>query len=291
MVMFSFLSALATPLTARTTTAKTLAKCLCAPLALSFLALPATAPAEQMSDIVRIEVLDGGTTRRGTHMGALRLTLSEGWKTYWRAPGDAGIPPRFSWQGSRNVGAVAIRWPTPEVFLTSGFRTIGYHDQLVLPVEITPAKPGQPLRLKGRMELGICKDVCIPSELRFDQALKPDSPRNPAIVAALADRPWSAKEAGVQAATCALSPSRYGMELVARITMPSAGGEEVVVVEPGVPSLVTTETTTSRQGHQLTAKTEIISADGGPFAVDRSQMRITVLGQNRAVDIQGCTRH
>ncbi|AXT36065.1 hypothetical protein D1820_14405 [Phaeobacter sp. LSS9] len=284
MTTHPFLSVLATA-------ARSLAKGLCAPLALGLLTLPASTSAEQMSDIVQIEVLDGGPTRRGTHMGALRLTLSEGWKTYWRAPGDAGIPPRFSWRGSRNVGAVEIRWPTPEVFLTSGFRTIGYHDQLVLPIEITPAKPGQPLRLKGQMELGICKDVCIPSELRFDRPLQPDSRRDPAIVAALADRPWSAKEAGVQAATCAITPNRYGMELVARITMPSAGGDEIVVVEPGPPTLVTTETTTTRQGRHLTAKTEIISAEGGPFAVDRSQMRFTVLGRNHAVDIKGCTRH
>ncbi|MFS4582011.1 protein-disulfide reductase DsbD domain-containing protein [Phaeobacter sp. C3_T13_0] len=269
--------------------AKAVAKGGCAALAL--FALPTEAPAEQMSDIVQIEVLDGGTTRSGTHIGALRLTLADGWKTYWRAPGDAGIPPRFSWKGSRNVGSIEIRWPTPEVFLTSGYRTIGYHNQLVLPVEITPAKPNQPLRLKGRMELGVCKDVCIPSELRFDQALQPDSRRNPVIVAALADRPWSAKEAGVKAATCAIKPSRYGMELVARIAMPSAGGEEVVVVEPGSPSQVTTETIVTRQGRELIAKTEIISADGSAFAVDRSQMRFTVLGRNHAVDIQGCNRH
>ncbi|APG48423.1 protein-disulfide reductase DsbD domain-containing protein [Phaeobacter porticola] len=255
------------------------------------LTLPAATQAEQMSDIVQLQILDGGATKRGTQMGALRLTLSQGWKTYWRAPGDAGIPPQFSWKGSRNIASVSIKWPTPDVFLTSGFRTIGYHDQLVLPVEITPANPGQPVRLKGRMQLGICNDICVPAELRFDQDLKPGSRRNPAIVAALADRPLSAKEAGVRTASCDLKPSRYGMELTAHITMPPAGGQEVVVIEPGAPTLATTETTTKRQGNQLTARTEIISADGGPFAVDRSQMRFTVLGSNRAVDIHGCTRH
>ena len=134
-------------------------------------ALPAAALAERMEDIVQLEILDGGITRSGTHMGAIRLTLSEGWKTYWRAPGDAGIPPQFTWAGSQNVGAVSIKWPTPDVFLTSGFRTIGYHDQLILPLRITPEKPGRPVRLKGRMELGICKDVCVPSELSFDHQL------------------------------------------------------------------------------------------------------------------------
>lgn len=254
-------------------------------------ALPAAALAERMEDIVQLEILDGGITRSGTHMGAIRLTLSEGWKTYWRAPGDAGIPPQFTWAGSQNVGAVSIKWPTPDVFLTSGFRTIGYHDQLVLPVEITPAKAGVPIKLKGRMELGICKDVCIPSELTFEQALNPKSSKNPAIVAALADQPLSAREAGVRHASCDIVPSRYGMQLKARIAMPSAGGEEVVVIEPGAPNLATTETTTTRSGDQLVAQTEIVSADGGIFAMDRSQLRFTVLGRNHAVDIRGCTRH
>ncbi len=241
------------------------------------------------SDIVQVEVLDGGMTSRGTHMGALRITLQPGWKTYWRAPGDAGIPPSFSWRGARNVGGLSITWPSPEVFLTSGYRTIGYHDQLVLPLEITPATPGKPVRLKGRMQLGVCKDVCVPAELKFDQELDGSAGLHPAIAAAMASRPWSAKEAGVRKATCSLRPSQYGMTVTARISMPSAGGEEVAVIEPGNPKLYAGETKTRREGGQLVAETEFLPADGSPYAIDRSQLRITVLGKNHAVDIQGCS--
>ncbi len=241
------------------------------------------------SDLVQIEVLDGGLTSRGTYLGALRLTLSDGWKTYWRAPGDAGIPPSFSWRGSRNVGAVSITWPTPEVFSTSGFRTIGYHDQLVLPIEIEPQRPDVPVRLKGRMELGICKDVCVPSELRFDHRVDTDADRNPVIVAALASRPYSASEAGVTSATCSLRPGQFGIEVQARITMPSAGGDEVAVIEPGTPHMIAGETRTERRGGTLLASTEFLPATNGtPAAIDRSHLRITVLGRSHAVDIQGC---
>ncbi|KIC24616.1 hypothetical protein GC1_11345 [Leisingera sp. ANG1] len=250
--------------------------------------LPAFAGAAD-GDIVQVEVLDGGMTSRGTHLGALRITLQPGWKTYWRAPGDAGIPPSFSWRGARNVGGLSITWPSPEVFLTSGYRTIGYHDQLVLPVEITPETPGKPVRLKGRMQLGVCKDVCVPAELKFDHELDSSAGRNPAIAAAMASRPWSAKEAGVRKATCSLRPSQYGMTVTARISMPSAGGEEVAVIEPGNPKLYAGETTTRRDGGQLVAETEFLPADGNAYAIDRSQLRITVLGKNHAVDIQGCS--
>ncbi|WZK90968.1 protein-disulfide reductase DsbD family protein [Aliisedimentitalea scapharcae] len=242
-----------------------------------------------LDDLVKIEVLDGGATQSGTYRAALRLTLADGWKTYWRSPGDAGIPPSFSWRGSRNLGNIAITWPTPQVFSTSGMQTIGYVDQLTLPIEITPDTTGRPIRLKGRMELGICKDVCVPSELKFDHTLDLDADRNPSILAALAARPYSSAEAGVTAATCRLKPTRNGMQVEARISMPSTGGTEVAVIEPGSPDIWASHTASERHGNTLVATTELIHSSGEPYALDRSQIRITVLGRNHAVDIQGCT--
>ncbi len=243
-----------------------------------------------MDELVQVEILDGGVSPDGTYIGALRLTLRDGWKTYWRAPGEAGIPPSFTWRGSRNVGEMSMTWPTPEVFLTSGYQTIGYHHQLVLPIEITPERPGRPVRLKGRMELGICKDICVPSELSFDHQLDSAAPRNPAIVAAIAARPFSAREARVSASTCRLTPTKYGIEVEARITMPSAGGTEVAVIEAGSPHLFAGATTTRRSGGTLVATSELLPTRAGSLAaVDRSQLRITVLGQKHAVDISGCT--
>lgn len=251
------------------------------------LALPAAA-GDGIGNPVRLEVLEGGLTPRGTYMAALHLSLSDGWKTYWRAPGDAGIPPLFDWRGSRNVGAVSITWPAPEVFEQNGMRSIGYSHELVLPVEITPTRADKPVRLRGEMELGVCKDICIPSALAFDRHLDAGAARNPAIAAALAQRPYSAVEAGVRATTCRLTPTADGMQIEARIAMPSAGGREYAVIEPGNPQLWASETRTRRDGDTLVATGELVNQGGGTFALDRSQIRITVLGRDRAVDIQGC---
>lgn len=259
------------------------------------LGLPASLHAQSIlpggtDELVQLEILDGGMTARGTYVGALRLTLKDGWKTYWRSPGDAGIPPQFNWRGSRNIGEMSMTWPAPEIFSTSGYQTIGYHDQLVLPIEITPENPNRPVRVKGRMELGICKDVCVPSELSFDHQLTGEGGKNPAIVAAIASRPYSAREAGVTATTCRLKPTKYGIEVEARITMPSAGGKEVAVIEPGSPHLYAGATASQRSGKTLVATAELMPATQGTVAsVDRSQLRITVLGKNHAVDISGCT--
>ncbi len=249
----------------------------------------APAFAQGVDQLVQLEILDGGKTADGTYQGALRLTLKDGWKTYWRAPGDAGIPPQFDWSRSGNVGGVEITWPAPHVFDQNGLQSIGYEDQLVLPVEITPKNPAKPVRLRGEMDLGVCKDVCVPGWLDFDHTLDAQAGRNPTIAAALAQRPFSAREAGVAGAACHLKPTADGMQIEAHITMPPAGGSEVAVIEPGNPTLWASQADTKRQGNTLIARSEVISASGGPFALDRSEVRITVLGAKHAVDIIGCS--
>ncbi len=243
----------------------------------------------QFDNIVTFEVLDGGWTDHGTYQAALHLQLAQGWKTYWRSPGEAGIPPRFNWKASRNVANVALTWPTPEIFSTAGLRTIGYHDELVLPIEITPQSTGDEIRLAGKMDLGLCREVCIPSEIKIKHSLDLDAGRNPLIVAALAERPFSAGEAQVKSTTCQVRPSEYGMTVEAQINMPSAGGAEIAIIESGSLSSFATETTTRREGNRLHASSELLPLTDAPLSIDRSALRITVLGQNYAVDIKGCT--
>lgn len=249
---------------------------------------PATAGG--LDDIVQIDVIDGGMTKRGTYQAALRLTLQDGWKTYWRAPGDSGIPPQIDWRGSRNLEDVSITWPTPEVFDQDGIRSIGYKHQLVLPVEITPKRPDQPVTLNGEIAFGMCKDVCIPGQLDFNRQLDAEAGRSPAIAAAMAQRPYSESEAGVRETVCSLSPSASGgLRIEARIKMPTAGGTEIAVIEPGDPELWVSQSETRRQGNVLIAASDLEHVSGKAYAIDRGKVRITVLGERHAVDIRGCS--
>ena len=242
-----------------------------------------------LEEFVRIEVLDGGLTRAGTHRAALRVVLADGWKTYWRAPGDVGIPPQFDWNGSQNVERISITWPAPQVFDQGGVRSIGYKHQMVLPLEVIPTEPGQPMRLTGEIEFGLCEDICVPAVLSFDMPLDRDAPRSPEIAAAMAERPYSAAEAGVRAATCRVTPTDKGMRIEALLTMPSAGGVEVAVIEPGDPELWASQSQTRRQGEVLRVVSDVSHVSGPGFLVDTDRVRITVLGQNHSVDILGCS--
>lgn len=252
-------------------------------------ALPAAAQ-NSISVPVTGEILTGWQQPGGTRVAAIKLTLAPGWKTYWRSPGDNGIPPQFDWSRSKNLGGVGITWPAPKVFRQSGVRTIGYANELILPITIAPRRAGKPVKLRADLDIGVCSDVCVPQQLSLTATLDTTDGRpTPAIAAALASRAYSASEAGVTSATCALRPTANGLEIETRVNVPATGGREVVIIEPGQPNMWASETDSSRNGGRITAVGDLQSTNGGPLAIDRSAIRITVVGANHAVEIQGCT--
>ena len=100
----------------------------------------------------------------------LRILLEDGWKTYWRSPGDAGIPPQMDWTGSTNVASVEVHWPAPHRFSTLGIETLGYKGEVVLPLVVKPERPGEPISLRGTVDLLVCSDICVPAahQVRLD---------------------------------------------------------------------------------------------------------------------------
>jgi len=239
--------------------------------------------------MVKARILTGWSQQDGQHVAALQLTMQDGWKTYWRAPGDAGIPPRFDWRGSRNLAGVQITWPTPRSIGQGGQRSIGYGDTVTLPLTLTPQRAGQPINLSGTIEMGVCKDICVPVTLRLSQDLPlGETRRDPQIVSALASRPASAQEAGVTDVHCTVSPMEGGLQLTAELRMPRIGRDEIAVVESANEAIWVAQPRTERQGDRLVARTELYHVEGRAFALDRSGIRITVLGGDRAVDIRGC---
>lgn len=248
-----------------------------------------TLAAEPGNDVVSVEVIRGWQTDSGSQMAALRISLAPGWKTYWRAPGDAGIPPIINFAGSGNVASTRLQWPVPEVFYAGGMRSIGYHNEVVVPLELMPQTAGATISLSGEMQIGVCEEICVPAHLTFSAELPAGGNRNPAIVAALINRPLSEVEAGVTAATCAFSAIDNGIVISTILDMPHTGGQEAVVIEAGDPQIWVSEPDVQRTGNQITAVSRMMHSTGGSIALDRDEIRITVLGTEHAVDIRGCT--
>lgn len=155
----------------------------------------------------------------GTEMlsAGLDLTLTEGWKTYWRSPGEVGSPPEIDWSGSSNVANVEMLWPAPERFTAFGIENFGYHNAVVFPLRITLERPGEPVDLAGAVKLLICSEVCIP--LTFDLALSLrsgsgiDSASASRISTFLSRVPTEGDRTGVTAAVASIDAKQTALTL------------------------------------------------------------------------------
>src|SRR5580698_65637 len=98
-------------------------------------------------------------------LGGIAFQLQPGWKTYWRTPGDSGVPPRFDFSKSDNIEAVTILWPAPTKFDDgAGGHSLGYHDQIVLPLRIVAKNADKPVTLRAAVNYAVCEKLCIPVE-------------------------------------------------------------------------------------------------------------------------------
>ena len=98
-------------------------------------------------------------------LGGVAVQLDPGWKTYWRTSGDSGVPPRFDFSKSENVEAVTVLWPAPTKFDDgAGGFSLGYHDQVVLPLRIVPKTNDKPVTLRANINYAVCEKICIPVE-------------------------------------------------------------------------------------------------------------------------------
>lgn len=100
-----------------------------------------------------------------TLKGAVEIRLEKGWHTYWRTSGDAGLPPSFNWDGSKNLDKAHIKWPAPSRFNEAGFYTFGYKNAVTLPVTFHLQTPGDALDLNLALKAMICNEICIPKNL------------------------------------------------------------------------------------------------------------------------------
>jgi DsbC/DsbD-like thiol-disulfide interchange protein len=104
-------------------------------------------------------------------LGGIAFQLQPGWKTYWRTPGDSGVPPRFDFSKSENIEAVTVLWPAPLKFDDgAGGVSLGYHDQTVLPLRIVPKNVDKPVMLRAAINYAVCEKICIPVEASAELA-------------------------------------------------------------------------------------------------------------------------
>jgi len=114
------------------------------------------------------KVADGASALRA----GVEIRLAPGWKTYWRYPGDSGVPPHFDFDKSENLKSVQVAWPAPQRFTDADGSFIGYRDNVLFPLSIEPKDAGKPVVLRLTLDYAICEKVCIPVQARGELTIK-----------------------------------------------------------------------------------------------------------------------
>ena len=102
----------------------------------------------------------------------VEIKLKEGWKTYWRYPGDSGVPPVLDFSKSQNVKAVTVLYPAPTRFPDgAGGNSIGYKGDVILPLHVVPQDAGKPVTLNLKLDYAVCEKLCVPAEAKLELLL------------------------------------------------------------------------------------------------------------------------
>jgi DsbC/DsbD-like thiol-disulfide interchange protein len=101
----------------------------------------------------------------------IEIRLASGWHTYWRYPGDAGVPPRFDFQGSQNVKSVDVRFPAPKRLPEGGMTAIGYDRDVIFPLMIVAQNAGKPVVLRLKIDYAVCEKLCVPADGKAELTL------------------------------------------------------------------------------------------------------------------------
>lgn len=231
--------------------------------------------------IIDARLLPGWTDGQGNRISALEIRLEPGWKTYWRNPGDSGLPPSFAWQESENLEKIEFHWPAPEVITSGGEQTLGYHDVLILPFTAVPQDKNKPVELRTDIALGVCEKICVPVHLSL-MADNVGSGPNPVVQAALAEVPKKLSNQPV----CTIKDIEDGMQLT--VDLPKHDTQAAAMELEGRPDVWVSSAKLDTLENTIRATADFIEPSGKPFDLDASKLRVTQIGAESSVETMGC---
>ena len=124
------------------------------------------------------QFLAGGFDGKAYSAG-LHIKLDKTWRTYWRNPGSAGIPPSITAEPTTNFAGMTFDFPLPIRIIDEGGTSFGYHDEVLFPLRITPKDPGAPLSVQLSSFFGVCQKVCTPAKFEGILNFSPSSASTP----------------------------------------------------------------------------------------------------------------
>ena len=219
----------------------------------------------------------------------LQFRLEPGWKIYWRSPGDAGTPPRLDFSGSTNLAGAEMTWPAPRRFFEAAdLETVGYLDEVVLPLAVRPERPGAPVALRARLDYQVCELICIPVTAQLALEL-PAGPAAATPFTQLIERyqarvPGAPAAAGIEVVEVGVTgaPPAQTLRLVARSAVPFTA-PELFVEAPDIFRLPAGRATLGARGGEVTLALPVEARDGADLA--GTPVVLTLVDGERAAEM------
>lgn len=156
---------------------------------------------EDLSSAMRL--IAGAPAKGGESLRAgVEIKLKPGWHTYWRYPGDSGVPPRFDFSGSDNVATAQALYPAPHAIVDETGTAIGYTGGVIFPLRVVPRQKNKPATLRLKLDYAVCEKLCVPVEARTELTLPGKTGASDSALATAethVPKPATAAEAGLTA--------------------------------------------------------------------------------------------
>lgn len=220
----------------------------------------------------------------------LQFQLKPGWKTYWRSPGEAGLPAQVDWEGSENLADVMVAWPTPERHVLLGIETMGYQGDLVLPVVARPKTPGEPVKLRATVDYLVCEKICVPAHAELALDL-PAGEATPTPQVGLIDQwrnkvPGDGRVSGLTVERAALVKTPEGTTLAVRVAARDPLQQPDVLIEGPTGMLFAKPTVQMLDGGRgAILASRVLSGKAAPDALLGGDATFTVIDGARASEI------
>jgi DsbC/DsbD-like thiol-disulfide interchange protein len=115
-------------------------------------------------DKAQMRLIAGTARGQGRYTAAAEIKLVGSAVTYWRQPGDAGVPPTFSFQGSTNLATAEVAYPAPLRINEQGLEAFGYRGDVTFPIAIAARDPAKPVHLRLTLDYAVCDNICLPAK-------------------------------------------------------------------------------------------------------------------------------
>jgi DsbC/DsbD-like thiol-disulfide interchange protein len=225
----------------------------------------------------------------GVLRAGVEIRLATGWKTYWRYPGDSGVPPAFDVSKSENIKSISVLWPAPHRFTDEGGASIGYKGNVMFPVHVVPKDPHRPATLRVTLDYAICEKLCVPARGQATLELSSaPSPHDSRLATAERQTPKEARvgeAAPFGIAAVRLEPGRPHPRVVVEVTAPATTPVDLFVEGPAADWALPLPEPVS--GAPPGRRRFAFDLDGAPPGVDAigARLRFTLVSGESAIDV------